>query len=226
MSGLGGSSLRWVLRQNKDRYVKEAKQHGLASRAAFKLSELDARMRFVQPRRGARLLDLGAAPGGFSQVAWRDFAPRLLVSVDLVPLAFAPLGAAHHALVGDANDAALQRHVDALLSATATPEMAHPLFDCVFSDMSPVVSGVLIRDAAAAAECVQLASALCVKWLRNDGSLLAKFRMAGDAKADVEAALKSDGFARLRFAKPPSSRAESQEIFVIADQFKRRLNRA
>jgi 23S rRNA (uridine2552-2'-O)-methyltransferase len=222
MPRLLGSSSRWVLRQNKDEYVKQAQKDGLASRAAFKLTEIDAKFHFVQPRRGARLLDLGASPGGFSQMAMRSFAPRLLCSVDLKPLAFSALGDEHHILTGDANDAAIHRRIEELLARTVTAEIPRPLFDVVLSDLSPAVSGIVITDAARATECVQIASTLCAKFLRNDGSLLAKFRMAGEAKSDVEALLKRDGFNRLRFTKPPSSRAESQEIFVLADQFRRR----
>lgn len=220
-SRLTGSSHRWLARQQRDEYVKRAKIDGLASRAAFKLAEIEQKFHFVKPTRGARLLDVGAAPGGFSQTAMRQFAPSLLISVDLLPLAFAPLAETHHILQGDAGGAAVQMKIDALLKLSASQTMPNPLFDAVFSDMAPTTSGIAFADAARAVECVQLASSLCVRWLRNDGALLAKFRMAGDARKEIDALLKRDGFGRLRFAKPPSSRAESQEMFVIGDQFRR-----
>jgi 23S rRNA (uridine2552-2'-O)-methyltransferase len=222
MSKLTGSSARWLARQQRDAYVKRAKVDGFASRAAFKLSEIEAKFKFLRPSRGARLLDVGAAPGGFSQTAMREFAPSLLVSVDLLPLAFAPTAASHHVLCGDAADPHVQSAIERLLLGSASPSVPRPLFDAVFSDMAPTTSGIVFADAARAVECVQLASSLCVRWLRDNGALLAKFRMAGDARADIDALLRRDGFERLRFTKPPSSRAESQEIFVIADQFRRR----
>jgi 23S rRNA (uridine2552-2'-O)-methyltransferase len=220
-SRLTGSSHRWLARHQRDEYVKRAKIDGLASRAAFKLAEIEQKFRFVKPSRGARLLDVGAAPGGFSQTAMREFAPSLLISVDLLPLAIGALSDAHHILTGDAASTDVQVKIDALLKLSASPSVPNPLFDAVFSDMAPTTSGIAFADAARAVECVQLASSLCVRWLRNDGALLAKFRMAGDARNEIDALLKRDGFGRLRFAKPPSSRAESQEMFVIGDQFRR-----
>jgi 23S rRNA (uridine2552-2'-O)-methyltransferase len=225
MSKLTGSSARWLARQQRDAYVKRAKQDGFASRAAFKLSEIEAKFRFVRPSRGARLLDVGAAPGGFTQTAMREFAPSLLVSVDLLPLSFAPMADTHHLLLGDAGNPAIQAKIEQLLLSSASPTVPKPLFDVVFSDMAPTTSGIVFADAARAVECVQVASSLCVRWLRDDGALLAKFRMAGDARKEIEALLKRDGFGRLRFAKPPSSRAESQEMFVIGDQFRRSRDR-
>src|SRR5262245_14757030 len=152
----------WMARHVRDPYVKDAARQGYRSRAAFKLLELDARDRLMRP--GMRVVDLGAAPGGWSQVAIaRVGKTGRVVAADLTPIQ--PIAHVRF-LQGDLRDPAIQSQLrDALEGAQA---------DLVLSDMAPNLSGVAAADEARAQELVETAVALSVELLKPDGTLIVK----------------------------------------------------
>ena len=196
------SSRRWLERQIRDPYVAEAKRQGYRSRAAFKLLELDDRFRILAP--GRRVLDLGAAPGGWTQVAVARV--RAVVAVDLVELA--PIEGAE-TIVGDALDEATLAAAAALLGGPA---------DVVLSDMAPPATGHSGADHLRIIALAEGAFAIACRILAPGGSFVCKVWQGG-SEASLLAALHRR-FARVRHAKPPSSRADSAEVYVVAQGFR------
>ena len=202
------SSTEWLLRQLNDPYVAEARRLGYRSRAAFKLIQLDARFRLLAP--GRRVVDLGCAPGGWTQVAVERVGSNngrgIVVGIDLA--ATAPLPGAT-LLPGDVRN---PDTLDVLRSALGGPA------DVVLSDMAPATTGHTATDhlriVALAEDALDLASQI----LKPGGAFVAKMFQGGAAGA-LLAALRRD-FAHLRHAKPPASRAESAETYVIARGFR------
>jgi 23S rRNA (uridine2552-2'-O)-methyltransferase len=202
------SSTEWLKRQLNDPYVREARASGYRSRAAFKLIELDDRFRFLKP--GARVVDLGAAPGGWTQVT----AARVkaaggtgrVVAVDVLALAPVP-GARVLALdflapeAPGAIAAALEGRADLVLSDMAAPATGHGATDHVRI--------IMLAEAA-----YDFARTVLVP----GGAFVAKVYQGG-AAGPLLARLKRD-FTRVRHAKPPASRAESAEIYVVAQGFR------
>jgi 23S rRNA (uridine2552-2'-O)-methyltransferase len=191
------SSKAWLRRHVTDAYVRKAKEAGYRSRAAYELLEIDARERLLKP--GMRVLDLGAAPGGWSQVAAERVRPGgVVVAVDLLEMK--PVHGVT-VLKGDFRDADLQ----AALGGMA---------DAVLSDMMPNVTGVPLVDQARAAELVQAALQLCRKVLKPDGVFLAKM-FHGESFDEVLAAMKAS-FQTVAVFKPAASRGESRENYLLA----------
>jgi 23S rRNA (uridine2552-2'-O)-methyltransferase len=197
------ASAEWLRRQLNDPYVVAAKQQGWRSRAAFKLLELDDRFHVIA--RGARVVDLGAAPGGWSQVALRHGAGSV-VGVDLLPMDPIP-GAT--LLVGDFNDPAMPERLVAALGGKA---------DVVLSDMAPNTTGHAATDHLRIMALAELAAAFAREVLAPGGAFVAKVFQGGSERAMLEA-LKRD-FASVRHAKPPASRKESSELYVVAMGFR------
>ncbi|HXZ01263.1 MAG TPA: RlmE family RNA methyltransferase [Stellaceae bacterium] len=204
------SSTQWLERQLNDPYVSEARRLGYRSRAAFKLIELDDRFHFLKP--GARVVDLGAAPGGWTQVAVervRAGAGRgRVVGIDL--LAVDPIPGAV-LLRGDFLDAAAPT---ALRQALGGPA------DVVLSDMAAPSTGHAATDHLRVVALAEAAFAFAREVLAPGGTFIAKV-FQGGAERELLAALKRD-FASLRHAKPPASRSESAEIYVVAQGFRGR----
>jgi len=202
------SSTQWLSRQLNDPYVAEAHRLGYRSRAAFKLIGLDDRFRLLRP--GQRVVDLGCAPGGWTQVAVERVGSSngrgIVVGIDLAATASLP-GAT--LLPGDVRD---PDTLDVLRSALGGPA------DVVLSDMAPATTGHAATDhlriVALAEEALDLASQI----LKPGGAFVAKM-FQGGATGALLAALRRD-FAHLRHAKPPASRAESAETYVIATGFR------
>lgn len=202
------SSTRWLSRQVNDPYVAEAHRRGYRSRAAFKLIGLDDRFRLLRP--GQRVVDLGCAPGGWTQVAVERVGSNkgrgIVVGIDLAPTAALP-GAV--LLLGDVRDPALSVALDNALGRVA---------DIVLSDMAPSTTGHAstdhLRIVALAEDAFELASQI----LKPGGAFVAKV-FQGGAEGALLASLKR-GFAQLRHAKPPASRAESAETYVVATGFR------
>lgn len=191
------SSKAWLRRHVTDAYVRQAKEAGYRSRAAFKLLEIDARDRVLKP--GMTVLDLGAAPGGWSQVAAKKVLPGgKVVAVDLLEVA--PIQGVT-ILKGDFRVADL---------AGALGGRA----DAVLSDMMPNVTGVPLVDQARAAELLLAAIELCRALLKPEGAFLAKM-FHGEAFDEVLAALKS-AFQTVAVRKPAASRGESRENYLLA----------
>jgi 23S rRNA (uridine2552-2'-O)-methyltransferase len=200
------SSSRWLQRHVKDPYVRKARADGYRSRAAFKLLEVDTRLvntgrRLLIP--GARVADLGAAPGGWSQVAVEKTAPGgRVVAVDLLEIA--PIAGAT-ILRGDFREASVQAQVAAALGGKA---------DVVLSDLSPNITGIASADQARAAELVRAAIEFCREALKADGAFLVKV-FQGDEFAGLLKELKGV-FQEVRTIKPSASREESRETYLLA----------
>jgi 23S rRNA (uridine2552-2'-O)-methyltransferase len=201
--GRSAASQRWLARQLNDPYVAAAKQQGWRSRAAFKLVELDHRFRLI--RRGARVVDLGAAPGGWTQVAVKLGAARV-VGVDVLPVDPVP-GATM--LQGDFTDPEMQQRLIAELGSKA---------DLVLSDMAPNTSGHAATDHLRIMALAEAALAFALEVLAEGGGLVAKVFQGGAEKAMLHTLKRH--FSSVRHAKPPASRKESSELYVVASGFR------
>ena len=198
------ASQRWLQRQLNDPYVAQAKAAGYRSRAAFKLMELDDRFRLLRGAR--RIADLGAAPGGWLQVV-RERAPKAaLAGIDILPID--PLdGAALH--LGDIRDAdAVQRLLDDLGGQA----------DLVLSDMAANTTGHKQTDHLRTMGLVETALDAAEELLAPGGAFVAKV-LAGGADQALLARMKQR-FASVRHAKPPASRKESSEWYVVAQGYR------
>jgi len=182
--------------------VRKARSDGYRSRAAFKLLEIDARDRLFFA--GAQVVDLGAAPGGWSQVAVRQASPGgRVIAVDL--LEFAPISGVT-ALRGDFRHAEVQAQVAAALGGQQA--------DAVLSDLSPNLSGIASTDQARAAELVRAAADFCREHLKTGGIFLCKVFQGGEFRA-LLGELK-ESFEKIDVRKPGASRHESRETYLLA----------
>ncbi|HEV7267563.1 MAG TPA: RlmE family RNA methyltransferase [Falsiroseomonas sp.] len=203
--GRSSQSQRWLERQLNDPYVQAAKAAGWRSRAAFKLTELDEKFHLLKP--GGRVVDLGAAPGGWTQVAVRKVGDRgRVVGLDL--LAVDPVPGAT-LLQGDFQDPAAEAAVEAALGGQA---------DLVLSDMAPNTTGHGATDHLRIMSLAELALDFALRVLAPGGAFVAKVFQGGSEKAFL-ATLKQR-FAQVRHAKPPASRKDSAELYVVATGFK------
>ena len=207
--GRSSSQIRWLERQLNDPYVAQAKRQGYRSRAAFKLAELDAKLRLFRP--GARVVDLGAAPGGWTQVAverTRAGASQggKVVAVDL--LAMDPVAGAEHLCLDLLADEA---------PALIRKRLAGPV-DLVLSDMAPPSTGHRATDHLRIMVLAEAAAEFASAVLAPGGAFVAKVWQGGAERALLER-LKTR-FAKVRHVKPPASRAESAEIYVVATGFR------
>ena len=193
----------WLARQLNDPYVLAARKGGWRSRAAFKLIELDDRFRLIRP--GMRVVDLGAAPGGWAQVAVKRGAARV-VGVDLLPVE--PVRGAE-IVVGDFNDPTLPARLRDLLGGPA---------DLVLSDMAPNTTGHAATDHIRIIGLAELALDFAMEILREGGGFVAKVFQGGSEK-DMLTPMKQ-AFASVRHAKPPASRRESSELYVVATGYR------
>jgi 23S rRNA (uridine2552-2'-O)-methyltransferase len=196
------SSGRWLEEHFSDPFVRRAKDAGLRSRAAFKLEELDAAEKLLFP--GAVVVDLGAAPGGWSQYASRKLAGKGQVfALDVLPMDAIP-GVTF--LQGDFRE---QAPLDALLAALAGRRV-----DLVLSDMAPNISGVDVVDHARAADLEALALDFSRQVLGPEGVLVVKvFQGAGFQELLAEA---RRSFLGVRMRKPKASRQRSSETYLVA----------
>lgn len=202
-NGRSPASQRWLERQLNDPYVVAAKAQGWRSRAAFKLIELDDRYHLI--RKGARVVDLGAAPGGWSQVAVRRGAGQV-VGLDLLPIDPVP---GVTLLVGDFHDADMPARLQALLGGPA---------DVVLSDMAPNTTGHTATDHLRIIALAELALDFACHVLVPGGAFVAKV-FQGGAERQLLAPLKLR-FASVRHAKPEASRKDSSELYVVATGFR------
>ena len=213
--GRRSSSTRWLQRQLNDPYVQRAQAEGFRGRAAFKIMEIDDKFRFLI--NGARVVDLGCAPGGWAQVA----VPRInalgeksgkaigrFVGVDLQevePLA----GAEFHVL--DFLDEGADTQVKEWLDGEA---------DVVMSDMAASSSGHKQTDHLRIMHLCETAAYFAFDVLAEGGTFVAKV-LAGGAEGDLQKVLKQN-FTKVSYMKPPSSRSDSSEKFVVATGFRGR----
>ncbi|HEY5301861.1 MAG TPA: RlmE family RNA methyltransferase [Acetobacteraceae bacterium] len=197
------ASQRWLARQLNDPYVRAAQREGWRSRAAFKLIELDDRYRLI--RRGTRVLDLGAAPGGWTQVAVRRGA-GIVVGLDL--LAMEPIPGAT-LIQGDFQDAEMPARLTAALGGPA---------DLVLSDMAPNSTGHNATDHLRIMALAELALSFATEVLAPGGAFVCKVFQGGSERTMLEAMKRR--FDQVRHAKPPASRKESSELYVVATGFR------
>jgi len=207
------SSTRWLQRQLNDPYVQRAQKEGYRGRAAYKIMELDDKFRFLVP--GARVVDLGCAPGGWCQVAVKRInalgekpGKRIgtVLGVDLQevePLA----GAEFHVL--DFMDDGADDLVKGWLGGKA---------DVVMSDMAAASSGHKQTDHLRIISLCETAAYFAFDVLEEGGTFVAKV-LAGGAEGDLQKLLKQK-FTKVANVKPPSSRSDSSEKFVIATGFR------
>jgi len=201
--GRSASSQRWLTRQLNDPYVVEAKARSLRSRSAFKLMELDDRFHLLG--RGRRVIDLGAAPGGWSQVALERGAAAV-VGIDLLPLD--PLPGATF-VQGDFTDPAMSEKLAALIGGKA---------DVVLSDMAPNTTGHASTDHIRILALAERALEFATGVLAPGGALVCKLFQGGAERTLLSAMQRR--FAKVRHAKPPASRKESSELYVVATGFR------
>jgi 23S rRNA (uridine2552-2'-O)-methyltransferase len=203
--GRSKASQRWLERQLNDPYVRAARQRGLRSRAAFKLIEMDDKHGLLRP--GARVLDLGAAPGGWTQVAVERAAPGgRVVAVDLLPMDPVP-GAA--IIRGDFQDEAVEAAALAALGGGT---------DLVLSDMAPNTTGHGATDHLRIMALAELALHAALTALSPGGGFVAKVFQGGGERAFLDTLRRN--FRAVRHAKPPASRKNSSELYVVATGFR------
>jgi len=198
------SSARWLSRQINDPYVKQARADGYRSRAAYKLAELDERFGLL--RGVTRVVDLGIAPGGWSQIV-RQRCPRAkVVGIDLLPTdAIEGVTIFQMDFMADEAPAALQ-------AALEGPP------DLVLSDMAANTVGHKQTDHLRTMGLVETAADFAIGALAPGGAFVAKV-LAGGTDTDLLALLKRH-FTSVKHAKPPASRKDSSEWYVIAQGFK------
>jgi 23S rRNA (uridine2552-2'-O)-methyltransferase len=199
------SSTLWLQRQLNDPYVAAAQEQGYRSRAAFKLAELDEKYRLL--KRGARVVDLGAAPGGWTQVAIaRAGSGGAVVAVDIQDVE--PVAGAIH-IKGDIYDADIVGRIAGALGGLA---------DLVMSDMAAPATGHAATDHLKVMALVEAAYDVARQILAPGGAFVAKVLAGGTERAVLDL-LKRD-FAKVQHAKPAASRADSREIYLVAIGFR------
>lgn len=200
------SSARWLSRQINDPYVKQARAEGWRSRAAFKLIELDERFALLKGRQ--RVVDLGIAPGGWSQVVRKKAPAARVVGIDLLPTE--PIDGVtifEMDFMADEAPAALEGALD------GPP-------DLVLSDMAANTVGHKQTDHLRTMGLVETAVDFAINTLAPGGAFVAKV-FAGGTDGDLLTILKRN-FTSVKHAKPPASRKDSSEWYVIAQGFKGR----
>lgn len=204
--GRTASSNRWLARQLNDPYVKQAKAEGWRSRAAFKLIELDTR--FTLLRGARRVVDLGIAPGGWAQVVRKQVPAALIVGIDLLPTE--PIEGVTIFEMDFMADEAPAALTEALGGAP----------DLVLSDMAANTVGHKATDHLRTMGLVETATDFAIQSLAEGGAFVAKV-FAGGTDTALLAILKRN-FTTVKHAKPPASRKDSSEWYVIAQGFKGR----
>ncbi|MBB6504874.1 23S rRNA (uridine2552-2'-O)-methyltransferase [Sphingomonas endophytica] len=200
-------STRWLERQLNDPYVRRAKAEGYRSRAAYKLIELDERFGLLKGVK--RVVDLGIAPGGWSQVVRRVSPGAAIVGIDLLPVD--PIDGVTIFEMDFMDDHAPGKLMEALGGAP----------DLVMSDMAANTVGHPQTDALRTMALVETALAFAIDVLRPGGTFVSKV-FAGGADSSLVAEMKRN-FTTVKHAKPPASRKGSVEWFVIAQGFKGRV---
>ncbi|HRF07355.1 MAG TPA: RlmE family RNA methyltransferase [Xanthobacteraceae bacterium] len=202
------SSHQWLSRQLNDPYVRKAHAAGYRSRAAFKLIEIDDKHKIL--KRGARVVDLGAAPGGWSQVAAErigvDKGQGKIVAIDLLDIE--PIPGVDFAQM-DFNDDDAPERLKAMLGGQA---------DIVLSDMAANTIGHRQTDHLKIVALVEMAAEFAREVLAPGGSFIAKV-LQGGTEGELLAALKRD-FKVVKHIKPPASRKDSAELYVLATGFR------
>ena len=200
-----GSSQRWLDEHFNDPWVKQARREGWRGRAVYKLAQIDARDRLLRP--GMTVIDLGAAPGGWSQYAAEKVAPGgRVIALDV--LAMPPLKGVEF-IQGDFTEQGVLETLRASLSGQPV--------DVVMSDMAPNMSGMRAVDQPRAMHLAELAHALATEVLSPGGDLLVKV-FQGEGFEAFLATLRAD-FPRVLTRKPEASRDRSREVYLLARNY-------
>ena len=201
------SSRTWLERQLRDPYVMRAKREGFRSRAAYKLAEIDDKHRVLKP--GARVVDLGAAPGGWSEIAAQRIGPSgRVIALDI--LDFKPMTGVEF-LKLDFLDEAAPEQLKAMLGGKV---------DVVLSDMAANATGHRKTDHLRIMALAEAATHFAREVLGKGGSFLCKV-LQGGTETVLLAELKRD-FETVKHVKPPASRTDSAELYLLAKGFRSR----
>ena len=198
------SSERWLQRQRKDYFVRQAQKGGHISRAHYKLEQIDQRYRIIKP--GQRVLELGAAPGGWTHYLENKLRGGMLIAIDSLPIT---CGQDTQVIEGMAGDEVVDGKIDEILDGEQ--------LDLVLSDMAPTISGVRAVDQARAMDLADTCFEYCQRWLRHGGVMTMK-SFQGEGLDTWVAGLKKS-FDKVNVTKPKASRSESREVFVVAIGF-------
>ena len=205
------SSRAWLTRQISDPYVARAKREGLRSRAAFKLAEIDERYKMFKP--GGRVVDLGAAPGGWSEIATRRVgASGRVVALDILEMNPIP---GVEFLQLDFLDRSAPERLHAMLGARGA---GNAKADVVLSDMAANATGHRQTDHLRIMALAEAAADFAREVLAPGGTFLCKVLQGGTETA-LLAELKRD-FASVKHVKPPASRSDSAELYLLAQGFR------
>ncbi|PJE79872.1 Ribosomal RNA large subunit methyltransferase E [invertebrate metagenome] len=200
------SSSRWLQEHFNDQYVKQAQQEGWRSRASYKLLEIQKKYRLIRP--GMKVVDLGAAPGGWSQVAAMEIGDHgRLVASDILPMD----------TIADVDFVQGDFTEDSVLDTILETIGAHKI-DLVISDMAPNMSGMVAVDQPRSMYLVELAVDLARKVLKPGGVFLTKvFHGEGfdELMKDVR-----QSFGKVQSYKPDASRPRSREVYLLAREFR------
>ncbi len=205
------SSRTWLERQLGDPYVARAKREGLRSRAAYKLAEIDDKYRVLRP--GARVIDLGAAPGGWSEIAARRVgANGRVIAIDVLDVK--PIAGVEFIKL-DFFDAAAPERLKTMLGGKA---------DIVLSDMAANATGHRQTDHLRIMALAEAAATFAREALATGGTFLCKV-LQGGTESTLLAELKRD-FEGVKHVKPPASRSDSAELYLLARGFRGRTENA
>jgi 23S rRNA (uridine2552-2'-O)-methyltransferase len=200
------SSAGWLARHVSDPYVKQAQKDGYRARSAYKLIELNEKDRLIRP--GMRIMDLGSAPGGWSQVAGKLVGARgRVLATDILPMDALPNV---DFIQGDfTEDVIVQQVLDWLGGAK---------FDLIISDIAPNTTGIDSADAAKSIYLLELALDVARKTLKSHADFVAK--MFQGSGSDQYLKVLRTHFEKVSVRKPAASRKESREVYVVARGFK------
>jgi 23S rRNA (uridine2552-2'-O)-methyltransferase len=209
------SSRAWLTRQISDPYVARAKREGFRSRAAFKLAEIDERYKVLKP--GARVVDLGAAPGGWSEIAARRVgAGGRVIALDILDMKPVP---GVEFLQLDFLDPSAPQRLEAMLgSGGDAPGRDQIKADVVLSDMAANATGHRQTDHLRIMALAEAAAEFARQVLAPGGVFLCKV-LQGGTEAALLAELKRD-FSSVKHVKPPASRSDSSELYLLAKGFR------
>ena len=200
------SSTRWLKEHFDDKYVQQAQKLGLRSRAVFKIDEIQLKDKLIKP--GMTVVDLGAAPGGWSQFAVEQVGDKgRVIACDILPMD--PIAGVDF-LQGDFREEAV---LAALLERVGDAKV-----DVVMSDMAPNMSGTLAVDQPRSMYLVELALEMCKEVLAPNGSFVVKVFQGVGSEEYLKAV--REVFKVVKVRKPDSSRARSREVYIVATGFK------
>jgi 23S rRNA (uridine2552-2'-O)-methyltransferase len=200
------NSRDWVKRHLSDPYVKRAQEEGFRSRAVYKLAEIESRDQLVKP--GQVIVDLGSAPGGWSQYVIKRVGPKgKVVAIDLLPME--PVAGVHF-IEADFSEEAGHAQVVAALEGRPV--------DLVISDMAPNLTGITVTDQARLFELGELAMEFAVQFLQPNGAFIVKVFQGAGFEPFVKQ-LRAH-FVTVAAKKPDASRDESREVYLLAKGLK------